>query len=61
MPSHTCMSLPNRARQNRVRPMRAENNELVYQAVDPDLAERMKNLGCVVESYNTGLVVLCTC
>ena len=33
--------------QNRIRCMKTETNELVYQAVDPDLAEKMRNLGCV--------------
>lgn len=30
---------------NRIRCMKTERNELVYQAMDPNLAEKMKNLG----------------
>lgn len=31
--------------------MKTETNELVYQAVDPGLAEKMRNLGCVCIDY----------
>lgn len=31
--------------ENRIRCMKTERNELVYQAMDPNLAEKMKNLG----------------
>ena len=42
-PTHPPTHLPKQ--QNRIRCMKTETNELVYQAMDPDLAEKMKNLG----------------
>ena len=48
--------------QNRIRCMKTETNELVYQAVDPGLAEKMRNLGCVRMPVHTYIrVCACAC
>ena len=38
--------------------MKTETNELVYQAVDPGLAEKMRNLGCVRADIHTYIRVV---